>query len=329
MHGASRNNQTSNQTVRGQGMKVVISEFMDEAAVASLAGSFDVTYDPDLVNRRPDLLSLLVDADALIVRNRTQVDLAVLDAAPALQVVGRLGVGLDNINVEACRERRVEVIPATGANAGAVAEYVIGTAMALLRGAYTRSGETASGAWPRAALSNGREISGKTLGLIGFGGIGQLTARLAQALGVTVMAYDPMIADEAPVWQETGVTPKNIDALLAQADIVSLHVPLTNETRNLINRASLARMKQGAVLINSARGSIVDEAALAGALQSGHLAGAAIDVFDQEPLAAGNPLATAPNVIMTPHIAGVTLESNVRVSALIAERVANQLQRKK
>jgi (S)-sulfolactate dehydrogenase len=302
---------------------------MDEASIETLKRSFNVTYDPDLVNRRSDLLSLLADADALIVRNRTQVDLDVINAAPALRVVGRLGVGLDNINVDACKERNVEVIPATGANAGAVAEYVIGTAMALLRGAYTRSAETASGAWPRAALSNGREISGKTLGLIGFGGIGQLTASMAQALGVTVIAHDPMIADDAPVWKQNSVAPKTLEALLAQSDIVSLHVPLTDTTRNLIDRKTLAVMKQGSVLINSARGSIVDEAALADALQSGHLAGAAIDVFDQEPLVAGNPLGAAPNVIMTPHIAGVTLESNVRVSALIAERVANSLQQSK
>lgn len=306
-------------------MKVVISEFMDDAAVESLAGSFTVIYDAELVNRRTELQSLLADADALIVRNRTQVDRTMLDAAPALRVVGRLGVGLDNIDVEACGKRNIAVIPATGANAGAVAEYVIGTAMALLRGAYTRSAETANGAWPRAALSNGREISGKVLGLIGFGGIGQLTARLAQGLGLTVIAHDPMISSDASVWQQTGVASKSLDTLLAQADIVSLHVPLTDQTRNLIDGKTLGLMKQDAVLINSARGSIVDEAALAEALKSGRLAGAAIDVFDQEPLAAGNPLADAPNLILTPHIAGVTLESNVRVSALIAERVASQL----
>lgn len=306
-------------------MKVVISEFMDEPAVASLAGSFDVMYDPELVNRRDDLLSVLANADALIVRNRTQVESAVLNAAPALKVVGRLGVGLDNIDVDACRERGITVIPATGANAGAVAEYVIGTAMALLRGAYTRSAETADGAWPRAALSNGREISGKILGLIGFGGIGQLTARLAKALGVTVIAHDPMIAGSAPVWEEAGVKPGSMEDLLNQADIVSLHVPLTDQTRNLLNREALARMKAGAVLINTARGGIVDEHALADALKRGHLAGAAIDVFQQEPLAAGSALAGAPNIILTPHIAGVTLESNTRVSALIAERISSQL----
>jgi (S)-sulfolactate dehydrogenase len=299
-------------------MNVVISEFMDEEAVAALARSFATRYDPGLVDDRADLLGLLGDADALIVRNRTQVDSALLDAAPCLRVVGRLGVGLDNIDVKACEARGIVVIPATGANAGAVAEYVIGTAMALLRLAYTRSDETAAGQWPRAALSNGREIGGKTLGLIGFGGIGQLTARMAQALGMHVIAHDPMIAVES-------VEAATLEQVLASADVVSLHVPLTGHTRNLLGRAALASMKQGAVLINTSRGGIVDEVALGEALRSGHLGGAAIDVFEHEPLAAGSPLQGAPNTILTPHIAGVTLESNTRVSALIAERVAAHL----
>lgn len=306
-------------------MKVVISEFMDDAAVAALQAAFDTVYDPALVDRRPGLLDELAAADALIVRNRTVVDAMLLDAAPGLRVVGRLGVGLDNIDVASCEARGIAVIPATGANAGAVAEYVIGAALALLRRAYARSAETAAGAWPRAALSGGREIAGKTLGLIGFGGIGQLTARLAQGLGMTVIAHDPMLAADAPAWQKTGVAAHRFDALLMRADIVSLHVPLTAHTRGMIDRNALARMRQGAILINTARGGIVDEAALADALHSGHLGGAAIDVFGEEPLAAGNALADAPNVILTPHIAGVTLESNSRVSSLIAERVAAHL----
>ena len=309
-------------------MKVVISEFMDDASVSALHAAFDTIYDPALVDRRAELMNMLATADALIVRNRTKVDVALLDAAPALSVVGRLGVGLDNIDVQACEARGIAVIPATGANAGAVAEYVLGTAMALLREAYTRSPETAAGKWPRAALSNGREIAGKTLGLIGYGGIGQLTARLAQGLGMTVIAHDPMIAADARVWEKTGVSSTTLDALLMQADIVSLHVPLTEQTRNMLDRNALARMKQGSILINTSRGGIIDEAALADALRSGHLGGAAIDVFDQEPLAAGTALADAPNTILTPHIAGVTLESNIRVSALIAERVAAHLRQR-
>lgn len=306
-------------------MKIIISEFMDDASVDALRAAFNTVYEPALVNNRSDLLALLRDAEALIVRNRTMVDAALLEAAPALRVVGRLGVGLDNIDVAACEERGIAVIPATGANAGAVAEYVIGTAMALLRQAYTRSAETAAGKWPRTELSKGREIAGKTLGLIGFGGIGQLTARLAQALGMTVIAYDPMFDETAAVWNNTGVACRTLDEVLTQSDIVSLHVPLNEQTRNLIGDAALAKMKKTSILINTSRGGIVDEAALSDALRSGRLSGAAIDVFEQEPLAPGSALSEAPNVILTPHIAGVTAESNVRVSALIAERVAAYL----
>ena len=161
-------------------MKILISEFMDEAAVAMLQAGFETTYDPTLVDRRDELVARVKDVDALIVRNRTQVNGEILASAPNLKVVGRLGVGLDNIDVAACKARTVEVFPATGANALAVAEYVIATAMMLLRGVYVSSAAVASGQWPRGALSNGREMSGKTLGIVGYGDIGRLTARLAQ-----------------------------------------------------------------------------------------------------------------------------------------------------
>ena len=306
-------------------MKILISEFMDEAAVASLRASFDTTYDATLVDRGDELLASLKDADALIVRNRTQVNAQLLAAAPRLKVVGRLGVGLDNIDLPACKARNVAVIPATGANALAVAEYVIATAMLLLRGAYLSTPAVAGGQWPRGPLSNGREIGGKTLGIVGIGGIGQLTARLAQGLGMRVVASDPMVAASSALWQETGVTCRTLDELLAESDVVSLHVPLTADTRNLINAARLARMRPNAVLINSARGGIIDESALAAALRAKRLGGAALDVFDVEPLLAGSPLADCPNLILTPHIAGVTAESNTRVSSMIAERVSAHL----
>ena len=306
-------------------MTVLITEFMDEGAVAALAAEFQTDYAPALVDDRAAMLAQLAQATALIVRNRTQVDTAVLDAAPLLRVVGRLGVGLDNIDVAACEARGVAVIPATGANAGAVAEYVIGTAMALLRQAYDSSALTAAGKWPRTALSNGREIGGKTLGLVGFGGIGQLTALLAKGMGMQVIAHDPMLAGDAALWAQTGVQPRAMADLLAEADVISIHVPLTPATRKLIDGAALERMRAGAILINTSRGGIVDESALATALRSGRIGGAAIDVFDQEPLGPGSALADAPNVILTPHIAGVTLESNYRVSGLIAERVAQLL----
>lgn len=303
-------------------MKILISEFMDEAAVASLARAFDTRYDATLVDRRDEMLAALQDVDAFIVRNRTRVDAGVLAAAPRLRVVGRLGVGLDNIDLPACKARNVEVIPATGANALAVAEYVIATGMMLLRGTYSSSDAVAGGRWPRGPLSNGREIGGKVLGIVGFGGIGRLTAQLAQGLGMRVVASDPLIDGGADVWKQTGVGYRTLDQLLAESDVVSLHIPLTPETRNLINTARLAMMKVDAVLINSARGSIVDEAALGAALRAKQLGGAALDVFDDEPLKAGSALVDCPNLILTPHIAGVTAESNTRVSSMIAERVA-------
>jgi (S)-sulfolactate dehydrogenase len=306
-------------------MKILITEFMDEAAVASLKKDFDTHHDATLVDRRDELLARLTDIDALIVRNRTQVNAEILAAAPKLKVVGRLGVGLDNIDMPGCKARNVEVIPATGANALAVAEYVIATAMMLLRGAYFSTAAVTAGKWPRGPLSNGREIGGKVLGIVGFGDIGRLVARLAQGLGMQVVARDPMIAANAAVWKETGVACLSLDALLAQSDVITLHVPLVAETRNMINAARLATMKADAVLINSARGGIVDEAALAAALRAKQLGGAALDVFDDEPLKTGSILTDCPNLLLTPHIAGVSAEANIRVSSMIAERVAAAL----
>jgi (S)-sulfolactate dehydrogenase len=305
--------------------RIVITEFMDLPAVASLQGDFDVDYEPDLVEDRAGLLARVASADALIVRNRTRVDAALLGAAPRLRAVGRLGVGLDNIDVPACLAAGIAVFPATGANSLAVAEYVIATAMVLLRGAYLSSADVAAGKWPRPRLSNGRETAGKTLGLVGFGGIGRMTARLAQGLGMRVLASDPLLAADSPAWKETGVGRRELDALLREVDVLSLHVPLTETTRGLLDAARLALMKPDAVLINTARGGIVDEAALAAALRAGRLGAAALDVFDAEPLPAGSALAEAPNLILTPHIGGVTRESNERVSTLVAALVGDFL----
>ncbi len=274
--------------------RIVVCEFMDEAAVAALAARFDLHFDQDLVDRRDELFRRLTDADAIIVRNRTQVDASLLAAAPRLRVVGRLGVGLDNIDTDACGARGVEVIPATGANAQAVAEYVIGTALLLLRGAYQSSRAVGDGKWPRSALSNGRELAGKTLGVIGFGGIGRLTGRLGRALGMQVLGFDPQLPVSSPVWVAEHATPRALDELIAQSDVVSLHVPLNQETRHLMDAGRLARMRADAVLVNTARGGVVDEAAVAAALRAGTLGGAALDVFVAEPLPAGSPLADCP-----------------------------------
>jgi (S)-sulfolactate dehydrogenase len=307
-------------------MRVVITEFMDEDAVASLAARCAVTYDATLVDRNAELMASLADADAVIVRNKTQVNAALLAAGPRLKVVGRLGVGLDNIDLPACKARGIEVIPASGANALAVAEYVIGTAMLLLRGAYFSTAAVTAGQWPRGALSNGREIAGKTLGVVGFGGIGRLAGQLARGLGMRVVGFDAQVGADAPVWREEHATPLALDELLRCSDVVTLHVPLTDATRGLLGAAKLALMKRGAILINTARGGVVDEGALAAALKSGNLGGAALDVFEHEPLPSGSPLAGCPNLILTPHVAGVTSESNVRVSTLIADKVAAALE---
>jgi (S)-sulfolactate dehydrogenase len=304
---------------------ILISEFMNDAAVARLRADFEVRHDATLVDDAQRLYAAVKTADALIVRNRTQVDAALIANAPKLRVVGRLGVGLDNIDTSACAARAIEVIPATGANAVSVAEYVLTTAMLLLRGAYLSSSEVAAGDWPRAKLSQGREICGKTLGLVGLGSIGRVTARRAQGLGMRVIAYDALLAEQDAAWREHDVERKSLVQVLADADVVSLHVPLDAQTRGLISASEIASMKRGAVIINTSRGGIIDEAALARALREGLLAGAALDVFEHEPLAANSALAEVPNLILTPHIAGVTQESNVRVSTLIAERVAASL----
>jgi (S)-sulfolactate dehydrogenase len=304
--------------------EIVITEFMDDAAVADLAADFDVHYAAALVDKPDELAALAADCRGLIVRNRTQVRGGLLDACRNLVVVGRLGVGLDNIDVEACRGRGIAVIPATGANNLAVAEYVITGILMLLRGAYQASGEVADGAWPRSALI-GREITARTLGLVGFGAIARETAIRAAALGMSVVSYDPHLAADHPAWHELGVRKVGLEALLAESDAVSLHVPLDASTRHLIDGAALARMRKDAVLINAARGGVVDEQALATALRERRLGGAMLDVFETEPLPAGSVLAGVPNLILTPHIAGVTAESNVRVSSLIAAKVREAL----
>lgn len=315
---------------------IVISEFMDEAAVDGLRDGFAVSYDPGLVDRPEELRAELATARALIVRNRTQVTDDVLAAGPKLVAVGRLGVGLDNIDLAACEARGVKVFPATGANDQAVAEYVIATTLILLRGAYHAGAEMLAGAWPRQALMGG-EVSGRTMGLVGFGGIARQVAARAQALGMKAAAVDPFVSADDPAWQGSGLQGsagqgvarhETLESLLPSVDVLSLHVPLTEGTRGLLGAGALAALKPGAVLINTARGGIVDEAALAERLHAGQLGGAALDVFAEEPLtaAAAAPFAGLANVILTPHIAGLTQEANVRVSTLTAQQVRAALE---
>jgi (S)-sulfolactate dehydrogenase len=304
--------------------EIVISEFMDEAAIRASFKDRNVLYDPQLVDDPVRLAAALRDARALIVRNRTQVRGALLAAATRLEVVGRLGVGLDNIDVPACEARGIAVYPATGANDLSVAEYVITAALMLLRRAWFASARVAAGEWPRTELM-GRELAGKRLGLVGYGAIARVTGRMARDLGMSVAACDPLLPTDHAAW--AGAQRQTLAQLLADSDVISLHVPVTDATRNMIDAGAIAAMRRGAILVNAARGGVVDEAALCAALRSGHLGGAALDVFAREPVdaASGAPFASIPNLILTPHIAGVTEESNVRVSAVTAEAVARHL----
>lgn len=293
---------------------------MEKTIVEEAFFGFDVLFDPNLVDRQDDLFASLGDARAIIVRNRTQVNQELLASAPGLKVIGRLGVGLDNIDLEACKAREIPVCPATGANDQAVAEYVISATMFLLRNAFSSSQSVLCGNWPRESTI-GRETSGKRLGLIGLGANAKETAIRALALGMEVGAFDPYLAADSELWR--AVKNLNFNELLENSDVISVHVPLTKDTHHLLDANAIARIKAGAIVINAARGGIVDESALIDALRNGRLAGAALDVFENEPLSLqeGSKFSGISNLILTPHIAGLTEESNVRVSRVTVKKV--------
>ena len=304
---------------------VVISEFLDEDAVVRLSADFDVFYDPDLVNRTEELYERLQDCRGLIVRNRTQVRPPLLDSAPKLIIVGRLGVGLDNIDMEACESRSVKVQPARGTLEESVSEYVMGAMLVMLRQAmYAGTEEVRAGKWPRTQMT-GREAKSQILGLVGFGIIGREVAKRARAFGMRILAYDPFVKDNDPLWAECGVTPATLDGVLTESDVVSLSVPRTDGTHHLIDSEALAKMKPDSMIINTARGGVVDDAALAAALKGGQIGAAFVDVFEDEPLPAGNVFDGVPNVVLTPHCAGLTREALLRSSLMIADAVRDAL----
>jgi (S)-sulfolactate dehydrogenase len=307
---------------------IVITEFLEPDAIEVLKKDFRVHWDRELWAKRADLEKLVRTVPALIVRNRTPVDKGLLELAPKLKVVGRLGVGLDNIDVAECERRGIEVCSARGANATSVSEYAIAMAMILLRRrAYLDTHRLVAGEWPREELGRGVELAGKRLGIIGLGSIGSTTARKARALEMRVFASDPYLPSGHEHWNIAERL--SLEELLETCDVITAHCPLNKETRGMIAGQELARMKKGAVLINSARGGIVDEPACAAALRNGHLGGAALDVFDYEPIKAetGKLFAGIPNVILTPHISGVTVEANHRVSFMTVESVARVLKK--
>jgi D-3-phosphoglycerate dehydrogenase len=266
---------------------------------------------------RDDLHASLVAADALIVRSATQVTSQILEAAPKLRVIGRAGIGVDNIDLDAATRRGVLVMNTPGGNSVSVAEHTLALLMAVARRIPQHSAAIHAGRWEKSG-TQGVELRGKTLGLVGLGRVGSEVARRALAMEMTVLAYDPYVSES--VARDAGVELSGLTELLARSDFVSLHAALSPATTKLINAETLAQFKHGAVLINAARGELVDEVALADALRSGKLSGAGLDVFAEEP-PKNSPLIGLPNAIFTPHIAGSTREAQEEVGTLIAQQV--------
>ena len=305
---------------------VLITEFMDRGVAEGLISEFDTYWDPDLWGKRDELKARIASAKAIVVRNGTLVDVDLLDAAPNLKVVARMGVGLDTIDVAACKARGIEVCPSIGANAVSVAEYVIASAMILLRGpTYFATPDVAAGAWDRPKFAGSTEIAGRVMGIVGFGSIGQVVGDKARGMGMEVIAYDAMMSDDHPAWADARRV--DLDALVAEADVISLHCPKLPETIDLIDKRQFERMKPEAVLVNSARGGIVNEKDCAEALRSAQLAGAALDTLDVEPITTevGAMFQGIENLILTPHVAGVTKESNRRIAEVAAQNVRRVL----
>jgi (S)-sulfolactate dehydrogenase len=301
--------------------RILIPEPIAGAALDRLADRFDLDRDPELWRAPGQLRERARNADALIVRNLTQVDASLLAAAARLQAVGRVGAGLDNIDLDACRARSVKVVSAPGLNAVAVAEMTMLLLLTLARRLRPAMQTAADGTWDRLATM-GSELQGRTLGLVGFGAIGAAVAERAHAFGMRVVAADPHVT------ASYRARLCELDELLEMADAVSLHVPLTAETRHLVNAGFLKRMRPGSWLVNTSRGGVVDEAALVAVLGSTHLGGAALDVREHEPPARPDPLAGRPNVVLTPHVAGLTVEAHDQVlehvCALVAEKLSCQ-----
>ena len=270
------------------------------------------------------LVAAVGDYEGLIVRSATRVSRAVLEAGRRLEVVGRAGAGVDTIDVDAATERGVVVMNTPGGNTTAVAEHTLALLLALARRIPAADASLKAGRWDKSRLG-GVELFGKTLGVVGLGRIGAEVARRALGFRMQVIAYDPYLTREAAA--RLGVESVELDDLLARADFVSIHVPLTSDTRHLLGAAELARARAGVRIVNCARGGIVDEAALARAIEAGHVAGAALDVFEREPPPADHPLLRLDRVIVTPHLGAATDEAQTAVALAIAEQVADALVR--
>lgn len=291
-------------------MKVVIAEVLN-ADPGPLGEGIEVLEDPTLWSRPEALVAELSNAVGLIVRNQTAVDAGLINRAPQLRAVGRLGAGLDNIDQDALRARSIALVHGGGLNARAVAEYVIGAALALSHRLALSDREVRAGGWQRHV---GIELRGRTLGVLGLGATGAEVCRLGQALGMQVLGFDALVAPPP------GVPAVRLDELLQRSQVLSLHVPLTGATRNLLDARRLAMLPPGAIVVNAARGGVVDEAALGECLRSGRIGGAALDVRLQEP-PVDDPLVGMDRVLLTAHLAGLTEESQAAIAAHVLRGV--------
>lgn len=306
-------------------MKILITELNWQIGIDKLKQIAEVEYDPNLWRKREELIEKVRDVDAIIVRNQTKVDDELLQAGKNLKVVGRLGVGLDNIDLQIAKQLKINVVYARNANAISVAEYVMAAMLEANRPLYTAHDDVKHGNWNRKRFT-GVELYGKTLGLVGMGEIAHRTAKRAAAFGMQIVGYDPfMTTYDFPV-AESGIQIVSFEQLLSLSDFISIHVPLTPQTRSMFSTQQFMSMKENAFIINTARGRIIDETALFEAVQEKKIAGAFLDVLEQEPIDPENSLLQSQNVVITPHIAGLTEESQVRTSILIAEEVIKILQ---
>ncbi len=296
--------------------RVVVRESIAETGIELLrAGGLDVVVDADT-----PLDVLLADADALIIRSATKVTAEVLALAPVLKVIGRAGVGVDNVDVEAATRRGIVVANAPESNVISAAEHTVGLLVALARNIPQAHAALREGRWERSRYG-GVELADKTLGVLGLGRIGQQVARRALGLQMKVLGHDPYVSEER--FRELGVEPASFDEVLRRADFLTLHLPLNDATRGAIGAAQIERMRDGVRIVNAARGELLDEDALVAGLESGKVAGAAVDVFVVEPYS--GPLLQAPNIIVTPHLAASTDEAQDRAGVIVAEQVAAAL----
>ncbi len=302
--------------------KVLITEFMSQNSVSALKKKFNINYDKNLWKNEKKISNIISEYSGLIVRNKTQVNKKILEKAKNLKFIGRLGVGLDNINLNICKKLKIHVQPATGMNANAVAEYVIGSSLHLIKNIALLHNETKKGLWPRTSFTS-RELKGKIFGLLGFGTIGKKVCKLAQNFGAEVVSFDPYV--NPSVQKKFNIKLLKFDKLIKISDILSIHLPLNNETLNLINFKTFSQMKRKPIIINSSRGSIIDESDLIRAYKKKLISGFALDVFKKEPVSEDfyKKIDSSINCIITPHIAGVTYESNIRVSDFIAKKLIN------